>query len=51
MNEDYKAGKRLLSKDTVLSAVDVGVIAGTGRECVKETMTPEELARIKEEPR
>lgn len=38
--EDYKAGKRLLSKDTVLSAVDVGVIAGTGRECVKVYRKP-----------
>lgn len=38
--EDYKAGKSLLPKDTVLSTVDVGVIAGTGRECVKVYRKP-----------
>ena len=38
--EDYKAGKCLLPKDTVLSTVDVGVIAGTGRDCVKVYRKP-----------
>ena len=38
--EDYKAGKCLLSKGTVLSAVDVGVIAGTGREKIKVYRKP-----------
>lgn len=38
--EDYQAGKCLIPAGTVLSAVDIGVIAGTGREKIKVYRKP-----------